>query len=239
MISGSPIYTGIMLLAIIVGLILWYYRWRNADRSMVIIFVGALFGGFFGAKICYLLAEGWMVFDQETRWLQWLTGKTILGALLGGYAGTEFTKKLVGFTQPTGDWFAGFVPLSIATGRIGCLTHGCCLGEKCEASSWYASIDPSGIARWPAVQVELIFNLLAFVLILTLIRFKAFPGQLFHLYLIGYGIFRFIHEFQRATPRLGDLPITGYQIIALLVFALGLVGYLKRRRQMFRATLIA
>ena len=47
-----------------------------------------------------------MYWDDPQRWVIWATGKTILGALLGGYAGVEAAKKWTGYTQPTGDWFA-------------------------------------------------------------------------------------------------------------------------------------
>jgi hypothetical protein len=35
---------------------------------------------------------------------------------------------------------------------------------------------------------------------------RILSGQLFHLYLIGYGAFRFSHEFLRATPPHGGWP---------------------------------
>jgi hypothetical protein len=56
----------------------------------------------------------------------------------------------------------------------------------------------------------------------------SLTGQHFHLYLIGYGLFRFGHEFLRATPRLG-FGITGYQVAALAVVGLGVLGFIRRR----------
>jgi phosphatidylglycerol:prolipoprotein diacylglycerol transferase len=55
-------------------------------------------------------------------------------------------------------------------------------------------------------------------------------GQHFHLYLIGYGVFRFAHEFLRATPPIG-FGITGYQIAALACLVLGVTGFIRRARQ--------
>ena len=54
-------------------------------------------------------------------------------------------------------------------------------------------------------------------------------GQHFHLYLIGYGLFRFAHEFLRATPRVGP-GFTGYQVAALAVAALGVSGFIRRAK---------
>ena len=79
----------------------------------------------------YLAAEGWMFWSSPDRWRIWTTGKTILGALLGGYAGVELAKKALGYTRVTGDWFALVAPVGIVLGRVGCLLHGCCLGTGC------------------------------------------------------------------------------------------------------------
>jgi phosphatidylglycerol:prolipoprotein diacylglycerol transferase len=57
-----------------------------------------------------------------------------------------------------------------------------------------------------------------------------FRGQHFHLYLIAYGTFRFFHEFLRDTPKLVG-PISGYQIAALALVALGASGFYHRRIQ--------
>lgn len=161
--------------------------------------------------------------------MAWLSGKSILGALLGGYAGVEVAKKLTGYTRPTGDWFAIIAPLGILLGRVGCLVHGCCPGAVCEAA-WFTIPGSDGLARWPAVPVEMGFNVVALGVVLVLRARKILPGQHFHLYLMACGAFRFFHEFLRGTPRVaGDF--SGYQVAALAVFALGAWGFLRRRRQ--------
>ena len=189
-----------------------------------------------------------MFWDAPDRWMIWATGKTILGALLGGYAGVEVAKKLTGYAQATGDWFAVIAPVGIVLGRVGCLLHGCCLGREC-AAAWWTMNDARGVARWPAVPVEIGFNVLALAFFLALrgggepakdakdreklsAAFRALSrfsradlaarlrGQHFHIYLVAYGAFRFAHEFLRATPRIGG-GISGYQIAALACVALG------------------
>jgi phosphatidylglycerol:prolipoprotein diacylglycerol transferase len=89
--------------------------------------------------------------------------------------------------------------------------------------------DRTGQDRWPAVPLEIAFNLLALVAFLALRKTKRLPGQHFHLYLIGYGGFRFFHEFLREEPRL-VIGLTGYQIASLAVLALGVIGFLSRKR---------
>jgi phosphatidylglycerol:prolipoprotein diacylglycerol transferase len=77
--------------------------------------------------------------------------------------------------------------------------------------------------------LEIAFNLLALAAFLALRKAKRLSGQHFHLYLIGYGCFRFFHEFLREEPRI-VLGFTGYQIASLAVLALGVFGFLGRKR---------
>ncbi|HZJ15804.1 MAG TPA: prolipoprotein diacylglyceryl transferase family protein, partial [Chthoniobacteraceae bacterium] len=175
------LYSWLLLAGIAVTLIFWS-RLVRSDSRLMIIYLAALVGAFVGAKVVYLAAEGWMFWDSPNRWLIWATGKTILGALLGGYAAVEITKSVLGYSQATGDWFALIAPVGIMLGRIGCLLHGCCLGAPC-ASAWWTLRDASGIERWPAVPLEIGFNALALAAFLILRNRRLLGGQHFHLYL--------------------------------------------------------
>jgi phosphatidylglycerol:prolipoprotein diacylglycerol transferase len=210
--------------------LLYWRRVARRDSRLFYVYLGALGGAFFGAKVIYLAAEGWLRWNAPDRWLQWATGKTILGGLLGGYLGVEIAKKLVGYKQPTGDWFALIAPVGIALGRIGCWFHGCCQGGPL-SKAWYTVADRHGIERWPSVPAELLFNLLALGVFLFLRHKRALAGQHFHLYLIAYGLFRFVHEFLRDEPRLFG-NFSGYQIAALAVTGLGIWGFLRRQQEM-------
>jgi phosphatidylglycerol:prolipoprotein diacylglycerol transferase len=198
------------------------------DERLVLIYIAALAGAFLGAKLVYLGAEGWLHWHDENRWVILATGKSITGALLGGYLAVEIAKRLLKYPGTTGDWFAVIAPVGIMLGRIGCMLHGCCLGKTCEAS-WFTINDPHGIPRWPASQMEFTFNALMLVVILILRRQKILPGQHFHIYLMAYGTFRFFHEFLRDTPHILG-PISGYQIASLGVVLLGGFGFVSRSR---------
>ena len=226
--STSTAYGWLMLAGIMVSLALWS-RVARRDSRLVLIYIAALAGAFLGAKLVYLAAEGWLHWHDEQRWLILATGKSITGALLGGYLAVEIAKWAVQYRNPTGDWFAVIAPVGIMLGRVGCVLHGCCLGRVCEAS-WFTVTDPAGVARWPAAQVELIFNAFALGGILLLRWRKLLPGQHFHLYLIAYGSFRFLHEFWRETPAIMG-PLTGYQLASTAMVLLGVVRFIGRRKR--------
>jgi phosphatidylglycerol---prolipoprotein diacylglyceryl transferase len=227
MYSKFPFYGWLMLAGIFTSILFWS-RLARRDERLVLIYIAALAGAFLGAKLVYLGAEGWLHWHDANRWVVLATGKSITGALLGGYAAVEIAKRFLKYTGTTGDWFAVIVPVGIMLGRIGCMIQGCCLGKVCEAN-WFTVNDANGVPRWPASQVEFLFNALMFGVILLLRWGRIAPGQLFHIYLMAYGVFRFFHEFLRDTPQILG-PISGYQIAALMLFGLGLAGFAARRR---------
>lgn len=223
--SGSPVYLIIILGSILLGAYWWSKKIRH-DQRLIQIYAFGIVSAFAGAKIGYLLAESW-IYRNDPHFLIYLaSGKTVLGALLGGYAGVEFGKWITAYQKPTGDWFASAVPLGIAAGRLGCLAHGCCLGIKC-SPAWFTITDQVGNPRWPAPIAELLFNLTAAAIFYLLRWRKILPGQHFHLYLIFYGLFRFAHEFVRDTPPILG-PLSGYHFLALAVAVLGTIRFIKR-----------
>ena len=211
-------YSLTMILAILLSAYYWINTART-DNQLARIYICALACAFVGAKLAYLFSEGWL-FTGEDKWLHWLSGKSITGALLGGFLGVEVFKKIFAYQKITGDRFAMVVPLSIILGRLGCLTQGCCLGITCQL--------PGGLERWPAVPMEIFFNISSIGLFLWLRKQKLQTYQHFHIYLMAYGGFRFSHEFLRATQK-PFLGLSGYQIISLVILAVGLTAYLKRR----------
>jgi phosphatidylglycerol:prolipoprotein diacylglycerol transferase len=221
------LYGWLMLAGIALSVLFWS-RLAQRDRRLVWIYIAALAGAFIGAKIVYLLAEGWMDWGRPDAWQRLLTGKSILGGLLGGYAGVEIAKSQLGYTGVTGDWFALIAPVGIVLGRVGCWFHGCCQGISC-SPAWYTVKDSAGVDRWPSVPAEITFNLCAMTAFLWLRRARLLPGQHFHLYLIAYGLFRFAHEFVRVEPHIVG-PLSGYQFAALAVLVLGVVRFVARQK---------
>jgi len=225
MTSLNAPYRWTMLGGILLRAAWWFWKSKR-DPAMLPVYIGALGGAFLGAKLVYLFAEGWRDWSMEDRWLRLAAGKSILGGLLGGYLGVELMKKLLDYRKSTGDLFAIIAPVGIAIGRVGCCLQGCC-GGRCVKSGW--AVMQAGVARWPSAQVELGFQLLMLVVILILHKRGTFKDRLFFLYLAAYGIFRFFHEWLRETPQMA-FGVSGYQIIAAIMAALGAFMFWKRRK---------
>lgn len=212
--SGS-LYGVFVILGIILSLRFWL-KSAKTDERLILIYFGAFIGAFIGAKLAFILAEG-IFYQGEDVLRYWLIGKSVTGALLGGFLGVELIKKLVKYKKPTGDKFALIIPIGIITGRLGCLSHGCCGGIMLDSGK-----------HWSAAPVEIAFNLIIWLVLYLIHRKSMAKYQLFHIYLIAYGVFRFLHEFMRATPKVYQ-SISGYQLVALVLAIVGTIAYIKRR----------
>ena len=214
--TGSPIYAAAVAGGILIGALGWW-RLSKSDPRLPIIYFAGLIGAFLGAKLAFLGAEGWLHAGRPDRWTVWLSGKSVMGALPGGWAAVELAKRLTGYRRTTGDRFALLLPVPLVLGRIGCLDAGCCPGV-----AWNGG-------RWPAVPVEIGFQDAALAVLLVMHQRRLWTGQHFHLYLIAYGLFRFTHEFLRATPK-PFAGLSGYQLLALGTAVAALVAFRRRAR---------
>ncbi|MCQ2802398.1 MAG: prolipoprotein diacylglyceryl transferase [Bacilli bacterium] len=114
------------------------------------------------------------------------------------------------------------VPSSIcfahACGRLGCFLAGCCYGKQ--TSSWIGMSFPSIPGKViPTQLIEMIF-LLILGGVLLFLAIKDYKYEL-PIYLIGYGIFRFIIEFYRGDERgqIGLLSPSQYFCILFVAIA--------------------
>lgn len=224
--ASSNSYGWLMMLGIAASAWIWS-RLARRDSRLVFIYTGALVGALLGAKLAYVIAEGWMDLGKPDMWARLATGKSILGALFGGYWAVEKVKAHIGFREPTGDLFATTTPIGVMVGRMGCWLHGCCQGQIC-SPGWYSLRDSEGIDRWPTVPLEMGFNLSMLLLFVVLRWRRQAVHQHFHIYLIAYGAFRFLHEAIRDTPRWAG-SISGYQLISIGLMIFGVVSFHRRR----------
>lgn len=225
----QPAYVACLLAGLALSAWYWSKRFKTEPR-MALVYVGGLVGALAGAKIGYFAAEAPLWWGDDHFMERMLVGKTVLGSLLLGYAGVELGKKLAGITRPTGDAFACIAPFGMAIGRVGCLLGGCCLGCEVDHAHWWTLADAEGHAHYPAPAVELGFNLALGCVLVVLAKKRKCTGNLFHLYLIAYGLFRFGHEFVRDTPRYPGTVISPYMGLALGCAVLGILGMWRRRK---------
>lgn len=170
------------------------------------LLVGCVFGALFGAKLL-ALAEDWRRAHAQLAagdWVALLGGKTIVGGLLGGWAGVEVAKKLNGVAGSTGDLFVFPLVFGIAVGRVGCFLTGLADHTHGVATALPCGVDfGDGVRRHPTQLYEIGWLLLLGAVLARAAaspRF-AWPGTLFRAFLAGYLSFRFAIEFIKPSDK--------------------------------------
>ncbi len=192
--------------------------WKRAAPA-----AAAFIGGVLGGKVPFAAAhqEGWFSY---AAWFS--DGKTIVAGLIGAYLAVELSKLLLGIHVKTGDTFALPLALAMAVGRWGCFFNGCCYGVETTLpwGVWFR-VPEEGGSRWlkchPTQIYESLFHFTMAVVLWQLMRRGLLPGQRLKLYLISYGVYRFLTEYIRPEPAWW-LGLTFYQWAAAAL-ALGMV----------------
>ncbi len=131
------------------------------------------------------------------------TGKTIIGALLGGILGVEIGKKIMYVTTRTGDDFVFPFLLALIIGRLGCFFTGLEDNTYGIATSLPWGVDfGDGILRHPTQIYEIVYLFLMGLCLYFLKKSYKLPnGLLFQLMVIDYLTFRFFIDFIKPYPR--------------------------------------
>jgi prolipoprotein diacylglyceryltransferase len=230
---------------VVLGVLVALLIFRNENRRRGVddprlwtIAAGAIFVGALFAK----LGTGWRYLAEDPDpsfvglWVH--GGKTVLGGLAGAYLGALITKRLVGYPHRTGDLFAPAVALGIAVGRIGCfLTEP--IGTP-TSMPWGITVSPevaaqipncpqcaTGVPLHPSFLYEIAALIALYVMVHKLAPRIDIPGELFKIFLLGYGSFRFVVEFVRGNDTF-TLGLSGSQIFLLMTMPL-LYGYFARQ----------
>jgi phosphatidylglycerol---prolipoprotein diacylglyceryl transferase len=229
---------------------LWLARRRAArfrfepaqisDASMI-----ALFAGVIGARVLFILQElpYYLQHRDELFSLQF-QGLTSFGGLLFGFgAFVWFAMRRKRPLREVLDVVAPSALLGHAIGRIGCLLNGCCYGVVCKPDFVLGvNVDATHTKHIPAQAYDSLMSFAALGLLLFIDRKGLKRGQTWSLFLVLYGLSRFIYEFWRAGTVLqvntgyasstywGNLPITQAQAVAAAMVVAGIVMFLIQQR---------
>ena len=200
---------GVMyLLAFLSAYLLARYRCKYSEIWNIkhvddLIFYGAL-GAVLGGRLGYLIFYNWSIFISNplTFFNFQNGGMSFHGGFLGVLLAMMLFNKKHNFSFfQTTDFIAPLVPLGLGFGRIGNYINGELWGRVTESSWGILAPDQSGLweKRFPTQLYEAFLEGLVLFFILWLFSKKKAPlMSTSALFLIFYGIFRFIIEFIRA-----------------------------------------
>ncbi|MEP6756376.1 MAG: prolipoprotein diacylglyceryl transferase family protein, partial [Chthonomonadales bacterium] len=144
-----------------------------------------LIGGLLGANI------GQFLFGAAA-------GKSILGAIVGGWIAVEIVKRRMGLKRSTGDLFAVGMTAGEIVGRFGCFVGGCCYGKTCDLP-W--AVHQHGAFRHPTQLYQSAVCVVILVILLFAWKRVHTEGMIFAVQGLLYSVGRFGVEFYRDGPR--------------------------------------
>lgn len=180
------------------------------DSTRMTIIVAAIIGAAVGSKLLHHFASPSEFMAQLEKSgpeiaAYLMGGKTIVGALLGGWISVEWMKRRAHIQSRTGDLFALPLICGMAIGRLGCLFAGPMDDTLGVATTGFFGSDfGDGILRHPTPLYEIFFLLILGATLLM--RQRAFAaarpwqwcartGDGFRLFLFSYLLFRLWIDF--------------------------------------------
>lgn len=181
----------------------------------------AVLGGLVGSRLLALL-ENPVVLAE--RWADpgfLASGKTIVGALIGGLIGVEWAKRRLGVVVATGDLLVVPLALGIAVGRIGCFLSGTVDRTHGVATNLPWAIDfGDGVLRHPTQLYEIAFLAVLVVILQAGAPRLAVPGDRFKVFMLAYLTFRLAIDFIKPAPLVGGLSMIQWASLATIVYYL-------------------
>ena len=234
------------VLAIAIGFGLYYRELRRRgwlEPRIVWISLAALLGAGIGARLitAWERPDWWLTYASLplTQALE-ISGKSIIGAIVGGYIAIALSKRAFAYTRSTGDAYVLALPIATAIGRIGCFLTELPLGTP-TTLPWGVRVDPSAAAAFascpgcggpmhPTMLYEIAFNVIAALLLWRFRGRVPAPGDALKIYLLAAATFRFLVEFVRTSPRQA-LDLTAPQWVLIPVIALLLIHFGRQARR--------
>jgi prolipoprotein diacylglyceryltransferase len=225
---------------ILVGLALYYVALRRRgmlDGRILFISLAVLIGGGLGGRLMLAWEHLPAYEDLAGAPLTWViehSGKSLLGAIAGGWVAAVAAKWAFSYPYSTGDCYALAIPVAVAIGRVGCFLAELPLGTP-TSLPWGISVPAEAAAAFPycpgcdgpmhpSMLYEIAFNLVAIAAILRYGRRVPVQGDLLKAYLLAAFVFRFLVEFVRGNE-VQALGLTGPQLVLVPMTALLVVHF--------------
>ena len=200
--------------------------WKQQDLDDILFYgmVGVILGGRMGYVLFYkfgdYLAEPWMIFYV------WEGGMSFHGGMLGVIIALAlFARSRKQHWLAVTDFVAPMVPLGLAAGRLGNFINGELWGRATDVP--WAMIFPmvDKQPRHPSQLYQMALEGLLLFVILWFYSAKPRPrAAVSGLFLLGYGVFRFVVEFAREPDGFLGLLAMGWSMGQWLSLPMVLIG---------------
>ncbi len=196
------------------------------------IFYCAIIGGLLGCRLLFYIVEFPSVLKNPSILWDFRNGYVVYGGIIGGILTALFYAKKIRKEKfiPYFDVVMPAVAIAQGFGRIGCFFAGCCYGAE-TTSPFHVVFTHSDFApnNVQLIPTQLMSSAGDFLIGLFLIKYSSkteVPGRVAAMYLILYGVGRFIIEFFRADYRGSIGVFSTSQIISFGIVFIGIVFYM-------------
>lgn len=227
-----PTFGLMMLLGMLSAFALVYYNRKRipySEDDLITMALYAIIGGFLGSKLLYWIVEFDQILADPHFLIETLTaGFVFYGALIvGALSVWLFThRKKQSFFAYADLVMPAFI-LAQGFGRIGCFAAGCCYGAPtaCALGVVYpaGSAAPAGVPLLPTQLFESAFCFLFAIVLTIILRRQKRYGLTTGVYLVGYGVWRFVIEFFRSDDRGAVGALSTSQFIGIFIVLAGIV----------------
>jgi phosphatidylglycerol---prolipoprotein diacylglyceryl transferase len=190
---------------------------RSQDRWVVL--ASAIIGALVGSRLLGIAEELPVIHVSMMQVITPGGGKTIVGGLLGGWAGVELAKRLAKISSRTGDLLALPLCVGIAVGRVGCFWAGLADDTYGKPTNLPWAVDfGDGIGRHPTQAYEIVFLALLGVALNWLSKRSLPDGILFRIFMAAYLAWRLVIDFLKPQPLVAGLSVIQWACVAGLIW---------------------
>lgn len=225
---------GLMIgIGFIAAYLMCSYRGRKMKMDTDVLYgilICAIIGGLLGSRLLYYIVELPRIIEDPSILWDFRHGYVVYGGIIGGIltAGVYLKIKKASFIEYF-DLVMPSVALAQGFGRLGCFFAGCCYGRETDA--WYgitfthSSFAPNGVKLIPTQLISSAGDFLFALLLVLYARRSPARGRVGSVYLMLYGVGRFLVEFLRNDYR-GSVGIfSTSQFISIGIVAAGILLY--------------
>ncbi len=228
-IHGYGLMIGIgFITALLVGLHRAKKKHLDGDFLFSLAIVCLIFG-MLGAKLLYILTVLDKIIKNPSDFLSLSSGFVVYGGIIVGILTGFIYCKIKGkFFRTYFDLVMPSISIAQGFGRLGCFFAGCCYGK--ETDSWCgitftdSAFAPNGVSLIPTQLISSAGNFLIAGALILIARKQRKPGLIAGLYLVFYGVGRFLVEMLRGDIERGNVGILSTsQFISIFIILIGII----------------
>ena len=210
-------------------------KYKLNPEAVIDIALYGVLAGFLGAKLLYVIVE-FPAFIKDPLSVLGSEGFVVYGGIILGVLAAIIYCKVKGLVfLEYFDLCAPSISLAQGFGRIGCFLAGCCYGRETQSFLGVVfpanSMAPAGVKVLPTQLFSSAGDFLITAILLLYYKNIKHTGDGGALYMILYGVGRFLMEFLRADDRGNIGMLSTSQMISIVIVAGAVVLLWQNRRR--------